>query len=110
MVRDLLQLNTLYKRLFIGCSVALLVLAGMYGFFLKQTIASVVERRLLEHERAELAARVSTLEARYIAIGESVTIARAHELGFVNVTEPHFVSRAPHAFSFNYTGNTSDDE
>lgn len=102
MVRDLFQLNTLYKRLFIGGIAVFVVLCGAYGFLLKQTVASVVERRSIESHRAELSARVSMLEADYIRATDSITLAHARERGFVSVSATRFVSAAPAAFSFEY--------
>lgn len=99
MVRDVLQCNTAYKR-FLICGIALFVmLCAAYGIFLKQTVASVVERRSLEGKRAELASSVSVLEAAYIREGNAITRERARELGFIAVTPSTFVSRAPKAVS-----------
>jgi hypothetical protein len=103
MVRDLLQLNTFYKRLFLGSLGLFVILCTSYGIFLKQTVASVVERRGLEGQRAELAAQVSVLEARYIQEGNAITREKARELGFVPVTASRFVSRAPKALSWQVT-------
>ncbi|MBP9771611.1 MAG: hypothetical protein KBD16_01670 [Candidatus Pacebacteria bacterium] len=104
MVRDLFQLNTLYKRIFLGSLGLFIVLCGTYGIFLKQTVASVVERRALEAQRAELAANVSVLEAAYIREGNAITREKAAQLGFVGVTAERFVSRAGNpAFSFEYS-------
>lgn len=100
MVRDLLQLNTIYKRFFMGAALTFVFLCVLYGAFLKTTVASVVERRSLEAARAELAARVSVLEAAYIREGSVITRQKASELGFVAVTPKSFVSRAPHAQAF----------
>lgn len=102
MVRDLLQLNTFYKRLFIGASGLFIVACAMYGIFLKTTVGSVVERRSLEGDRAELAIRVSALEAEYIREGNKITRQRAAELGFVAVTPVTFVSRDRQTFSLEY--------
>src|SRR3989344_6598208 len=100
MVKDLLQLNTLYKRLFLGLLGLFIVVCAAYGIFLKHTVASVVERRTLETRRAELAAQVSVLEARYIQEGNAITREKALELGFVPVQTTRFVSRAGETFSF----------
>ncbi len=105
MVRDLLQLNTLCKRLFTGLVVLFIVICGTYGFLLKQTVASVVERKSLELEKSELASRVSALEADYIRAADTLTLSRAHELGFVTTTDVRFVSRASDSFSFAYQNN-----
>jgi hypothetical protein len=101
MVRDLLQLNTFYKRVLIGALGLFVVLCAMYGIFLKTTVGSVVERRSLEGKRAELAAHVSVLEAEYIREGNRITRARATELGFVAITPTKFVSRDHQTFSLN---------
>lgn len=105
MVRDLFQLNTLYKRLFTGLVAFFIVVCGIYGFLLKQTVASVVERRSLEADKSELAARVSSLEADYIKSADKLTLSYAHELGFVTTKDVRFVSRAEETASFAYQNN-----
>lgn len=107
MVRDLFQLNTLCKRFFIGSIALFVILAATYGFFLKQTVATVVERRSIEADRSELAARVSMLEADYIRAADAVTLARARELGFATISPTRFVSRASNTFSFDYPSHES---
>ena len=102
MVRDLFQLNTLYKKLFISMVVVLLVLCGTYGFFLKQTVASVVARRSLEIDKRDLSAHVSSLETSYIRATDSLTLTSAYERGFVVAQATRFVSRAPQTFSFDH--------
>lgn len=105
MVRDLLQLNTLCKRLFIGLVAFFIVVCGTYGFLLKQTVASVVERKSLEAEKGELASRVSSLEADYIRAADKLTLSHAQELGFVTTKNVRFVSRASETFSVAYQNN-----
>ena len=105
MVRDLFQLNTLCKRLFIGLVAFLFVVCGTYGFLLKQTVASVVERKSIEAEKSELASRVSSLEGEYIRVADALTLSYAQELGFVTTKDVRFVSRASDAFSFAYQHN-----
>ncbi len=105
MVRDLFQLNTLCKRLFIGLVAFFLIVCGTYGFLLKQTVASVVERKSLEADKSELASRVSSLEADYIKAADKLTFAHAQSLGFVTTKNIRFVSRASETFSFAYQNN-----
>lgn len=105
MVRDLFQLNTLYKRLFIGLVAFFIMVCGTYGFLLKQTVASVVERKSLEADKSELAARVSSLEADYIKSADKLTLSHAQELGFVTTKNIRFVSRASETLSFAYQSN-----
>lgn len=104
MVRDLFQLNTLCKKLFVGAFVVLIGFAAAYGFFLKRTVAAVVERRSIESDRSELAARVSVLEARYIEAADAVTLEHARSLGFVDASSHvRFVARASApTLSFDY--------
>lgn len=102
MVRDLFQLNTIYKRFFIASVSLLCILVATYGFFLKQTIAVVVERRAIEDARSELAARVSMLEAEYIRAADGITLRLAQEHGFTVIAPTRFVSTAKNTFSFDY--------
>ncbi len=69
--------------------------AFLYGLFLQGAVRAVVERKQALDEQVLVVARVSELEARYIALQDAFDLAYAHEKGFVDVPNPIFVSRLP---------------
>ncbi len=101
MVRDLLKFNSLEKRLFIIFSVSLCIVIGLYGFFVKQTIAHVVARKTLVQEQADLSAQISSLESEYMKKADALTLEYAYAHGFVEIKPTLFVSRAPASLSLN---------
>ncbi|MEK7579544.1 MAG: hypothetical protein AAB460_03390 [Patescibacteria group bacterium] len=103
MVRDLLQLNTVYKRLLIGCVVLLVSLLATYGLLLKQTVAHVVLRKSFEEDRRDLTARVGTLERTYLGAMNGLTLDAAMEKGFIEKTPERFVARTKETLTLNYS-------
>ncbi len=102
MVRDLLQLNNLQKRFFVGVLTCIAVFAVLYGTLVKQTVAHVVSRRTVETETADLSAHVSLLEAQYMTALQSVTLDRAYAMGFSEASPVFFVSRDRDTLSVRY--------
>ncbi len=103
MVRDLLQLNTLYKRLLLGCVALLVFCLASYGFLLKQTVAHVVERKSIEQERRDLAAKVGTLERAYLGAMNTLTLDAAREKGLGEKAPQRFVTRTKETLTRNFT-------
>ena len=95
MVRDILQLNTFYKKALIMLGIAICAIGLLYGVLIKQTIAHVVERHRIENDMSELASTVSRLEATYMHTVEDITLAQAYDLGFEKVADKNtrFVAR-----------------
>lgn len=78
----------------IGLVVALLLL---YGYFVATTIFNMVQYRAASAETSRITAELGDLEAQYLALGNTLTLDRAHELGFVDAPHPAFVALgAPH--------------
>lgn len=65
---------------------AVLGLVGLYVYFIQGSVYSIVERKELSREVASMREQIAPLEARYLALRSSVTLERAHELGFENVS------------------------
>ena len=102
MVRDLLQLNNHQKRFFAGILTCIALFAIFYGTLVKQTVAHVVARRAVETETADLSAHVSLLEEKYMKALTSITLERAHAMGFSEASPAFFVSRDRDTLSVRY--------
>jgi hypothetical protein len=100
MVRDLLQLNTFHKRVIVALIGIFCAFAVTYGVLVRETVAHVVARRVLEESTTQMAGDVSVLEGKYMAAGDSLTLSRAHALGFVDSNVALFVSRHVNTYSF----------
>ncbi|MEK7606067.1 MAG: hypothetical protein AAB458_00500 [Patescibacteria group bacterium] len=105
MVRDLLQFNNLQKKVFAFLCAAIAVSGFFYAVLIKQTVAHVVDRRALETDISDMAAKVSELEGSYMTALQGVTLARAYALGFVDQDPALFVSRNDSELSLQYDGN-----
>lgn len=65
----------------------LVVLLGLYGFFLNQTVLNIVARKDLENRVAEIDTVTSTLEFEYITQNSDVTLEKALALGYVEAQD-----------------------
>lgn len=71
----------------------LIAFIGIYGYFLQQTINTVVDRSQTEHEIAELRSEIGDAEQAFGANVGAATIERAKKLGFERVGSARFVTR-----------------
>jgi len=78
--------QALEGRFFWTLSLALLFLAGSYVYLIQQSIVHVVERRNALEQSAALEGEIASLEGSYLKTIGSVTIEKAHEIGFVDVS------------------------
>jgi len=58
-----------------------------------QTTFSVIERKELENDSQVLSSYISSLELDYLSKSSTVTLALAHERGFIDVVPQAFASR-----------------
>ncbi|AKM84178.1 TPA: hypothetical protein DCZ46_04115 [Candidatus Campbellbacteria bacterium] len=82
------------KTIFWSLVVPTVILSIFYAYFVKQTIINIVERENFEDEIVVLNSEIGKLEFDYIALKNEVNIDYAHSIGFVNVREMKFASRA----------------
>ena len=82
------------KTIFWGLVIPTIILSIFYAYFVKQTIINIVERENFEDEIVVLNSEIGKLEFDYIALKNEVDIDYAHSIGFVNVHEMKFASRA----------------
>lgn len=70
-----------------------LILCISYMWFINGTVYNVVERRHHAVENTSLSASLASLESDYISANQKVTLARAHDFGFVDVARVEYASR-----------------
>ncbi|HET8574572.1 MAG TPA: hypothetical protein VFM02_00155 [Candidatus Paceibacterota bacterium] len=89
--------NLKYKRLeekvVIGSGTLLLLLFGLYGYFINATILNIVGERNMENQTEQASAKVSQLEYQYVALSSGLNMAYAEQLGFHPVDNPEFAER-----------------
>jgi hypothetical protein len=95
MIVDLLQLNTLYKKMIVGLVIGFCALVVVYGALVHTTVSHVVSRKTLEASIADMSGSVSSLEGQYMQKVSTLTIDEAHQLGFVDAHVALFVSLHP---------------
>lgn len=66
---------------------------SLYMFLLGSTIFDLVARKNTELSIREVSSSISSLELEVLGYNNKVTLDKAYELGFVNNTDPKFVSR-----------------
>ncbi|MEX2514851.1 MAG: hypothetical protein WD335_01840 [Candidatus Paceibacterota bacterium] len=82
------------KRIFITLITLFVLSAGLYGFFLQQTISHVVERTTLDNNIASLHSQIGDAEYNYGSSISSITMDKALALGFTPVDSTTYVTRA----------------
>lgn len=89
------RLSTLLsKKNIVMLLTALLVsLIGIYGYFLQQTVHTVVDRSTVEKEIAQLRSEIGDAEQNFGANISTATLEKAKELGFERVGSARFVTR-----------------
>lgn len=85
------------KKLLIGLISAFVIFAGLYAYFLQDTVQSVVERKALDAEIATLQSSIGDAEYSYGTSVSEVTVDKAIALGFTAVDEATYVTRADRA-------------
>jgi hypothetical protein len=81
------------KKLILGLITLTLILGVVYGYFVKQTIVNVVERKEIEEEMADSGSRVSNLEVTYIELENKIDLDFAYFLGYKEAGNVRFISR-----------------
>ena len=80
---------------FLGVLVGLAVLSLIaYGYYLNRAVEFAAMRVAEEEERSRLSSAVAALEAERAALEDTLTLARAEDLGLVESAHPVFLSRS----------------
>jgi len=87
------NVSRLEQKIFFVLLALLVVLFTAYGFFVKNTVHNIVLRESLGKERAVLVSNIADLNTKYITLKNGVTVEVAYQHGFINASEPHFISR-----------------
>ena len=87
--------NKSIKELLIlmSLSIALIGAAVLYGYLLKNTVATAAQREIFNKQIETASSAVSDLEARYIKEQNSINIDEAVAMGFVEPKKQTFISR-----------------
>lgn len=78
--------QALESKLFWALSLVLFFLSGSYVYLIQESIVNVVERRTALSESAALEGEIASLEGAYLKKIGYVTLERAYEIGFVDVS------------------------
>lgn len=81
------------QKITLGLAGLLVVLFGMYMYFVNAAVLAVVERQEIEEQVRDLRATVSELEFAYINSKSAVTLGYAEAQGFVASADTTFISR-----------------
>lgn len=80
------------KRVCVSLFGLILCVSVAYGYLINQTIENVVVRQKAQTELSTVNSRLAELEAKHIALASKINLEYAHSLGFIEVTQPEFVS------------------
>lgn len=94
------RINT--KMAFYLLAIVVIALASLYVYFMNKTVMNVVERENIEKKIAEQASDIAEIEFAYIAAKNTVTLERAHEIGFVDAIPSSYVARKDSPVAFLY--------
>lgn len=83
----------LEAKIFKAICVAFALCICVYVYVVAQTTFSVIERKELENSSQALVSYISSLELDYLSKSSTVTLALAHERGFIDVNPQAFASR-----------------
>jgi hypothetical protein len=75
----------------------LVVLFGLYSFFIARTVVAVNQRKDVRAEIRDTQTRVSDLEIKYFNLASNIDMQKATELGFIDSQTPTFAYTKPAA-------------
>ncbi len=90
-----LKINIFERRALICLTSVALMLAGLYIYFVSAAIINTIVRGEIERDVSAISSDVGELESEYIARKNLIDVEFVYSLGFVDVYEKSFVSRAP---------------
>ncbi len=64
-----------------------------YVLLINATVFNAVETKKLGEENRRMSGELATLESRYLALSQTVTLERAHALGFIDVSTVSYASK-----------------
>ncbi|HJO89713.1 MAG: hypothetical protein QGH85_00370 [Candidatus Pacebacteria bacterium] len=87
------QINKFEKRAFVVLVFIILILFGLYLYFISKSIVNVIVREEINSDVAAVSSTISELETRYIAHKEAIDIEFAKSAGFKILKEKKFVAK-----------------
>ena len=87
------QVHVFERRALASLFGAVIVLVGLYSFFISTSIINVLVREETGQNIANLHSHIGELESEYLVLKNSITLALAHDLGFTDIIEKTFVTR-----------------
>lgn len=88
-----LKKNYIIRRAIPLLLLTLVLLSGLYIYFLSRSVLNVVMREEVEVEISALSSSIGELEFQYIALKNSVDVERAEEFGLVALRDKEYVAR-----------------
>lgn len=82
------------RRIFWSILTCTGIALALYVYFLSVSVYAVVVRKQAESDSERLAARISILESQYVALDKKIDLDLAHQLGFIDISVPRYVSKA----------------
>lgn len=89
------QVEEYDRNIFWALAGLFIALSLSYVYFLTISVSAVISRKQHESALVRLTAELSEHEARYVALGRSIDLARAHKDGFRDIAVPQYVTRVP---------------
>ncbi|MCH7598058.1 hypothetical protein IID27_03430 [Patescibacteria group bacterium] len=71
----------------------IVLLIGLYGYFVSKSIVNVIIREEIEQDLAKVNAHISDLEYDYIKKKNTINLKLAYELGLRDVRNKKFITR-----------------
>jgi hypothetical protein len=94
-------MHKIFSKKIISTMLALVLMSALaYGYLLNLTVAAVVERRAIETKISDLSRELVALEARYLAVGNSITEELARSLSFVTISDPQYAAAGSDNLTF----------
>ena len=80
--KTLNKIDSLSSTLFWSLSSTLLVLMGVYGYMVNQTVWNAFNRDQAEEQIVAMNSKLGDLEFQYMSLSNNVSIEKAYSLGF----------------------------
>jgi cell division protein FtsB len=100
-IKKFLRHRKFEERMVFSLGIFILLLFGLYGYFINATVMNVVQMRNVNSQKEQVQTAMSKLEYKYIALSTNLNMDYAKKLGFHSVEDPQFAVRdTSNAFAF----------
>ena len=87
------------KKVFWVLSFVAILFIALYIYFVASATVAIVDRERIGNAIAVTGGALSSTESSYLALSNKITPELIRSLGFLEITDSHFVSRTGLAFS-----------